>query len=65
VSLFLTLEIGDMAEVLLYATWWVDSLSLFWTLISKMSLLSAMKACNMAIILLLPLLLLLGGYLQG
>jgi hypothetical protein len=63
-SLLLALETGDLAEVLLYATSCIGFVLHFWTLISIMPLLSAMKACNMAIVLLL-LLLFLGGYLQG
>jgi hypothetical protein len=64
VSLFLTLETGDMAEVLLYTPWRVDCLLLLLALIRIMSLIPAMKACNMATIL-FPLSLLPGGYLQG
>jgi hypothetical protein len=64
-SLFLALETGDLGEVLLYDISCIGFVLLFRALVCKMSLLSAMKACNVAKILLLPLLLLLGGYLQG
>jgi hypothetical protein len=59
-SIFITLETCDIAEVLLYAFLWIGFVLLFWTLIGIMSPFSALKACNMAIT---PLLLLLGGYL--
>jgi hypothetical protein len=62
VPLFLTLETGDIAEVLLSVTLWIGFMLLFWTLIAKMSLFLALKAGDMAITMLL---LLLGGYLQG